>query len=148
MKKSLKMKRKIIKRKISKIKKKNPKEPHYMRSVDLSGREENDGITQLNIDMGDDFHSATRKDFEKLKKNYQKCPNRFLDDLHDKFVYNYIKKHDPIDRQQRYKLMNEASEIFNYKFKSMMHVKNYCSDPKCLTCEILRKANEAENFTY
>lgn len=124
-------KKKVIKRKISKIKKKNPKEPYYMRSVDLSGREENEGIDQLNIDMGD-IHSITEDDFLNLKRNYYECPNNFLN----------LKYGRSLDRNRVYDDIEEANDIFYGKYIPIGHVISYCSNSKCKTCNTLKEINK------
>lgn len=124
-------KKKVIKRKISKIKKKNPKEPYYMRSVDLSGREENEGIDQLNIDMGD-MYSITEDDLINLKRNYYECPNKFVN----------LKYRRSMDRNRTYNYVEEANDIFDGKYKPIGHVISYCSNSKCKTCNTLKEINK------
>lgn len=116
-------KKKVIKRKISKIKKKNPKEPYYMRSVDLSGREENEGIDQLNIDMGD-MHSITEDDFLNLKRNYYECPNNFLN---KKF-----------NNDQFLKQPFKYRQLLAIKYGPLDHIISYCKDSSCKECAYFR----------
>lgn len=99
-------KKKVIKQKISKIKKKNPKEPYYMRSVDLSGREENEGIDQLNIDMGD-VHVITEDDLINLKRNYYECSNKLL-----------ANKYGPLDHIISYCKDPSCKECAYFRFRN------------------------------